>query len=304
MLSPATSVPPVDTGLFYRAAPDAAIAQVIFMGGIGIGFAGVLGLAPMLRRRAGDGRWVRAMAVALVAVGVAASSTAFALAGTASQGVSGWDIPALHDAASDRPLSYQPDCTAGTGFRVCVHPAFSSDLGTVAAALDPVAAEIAGLPGAPARAEQVASMGGGKTPFRQSYITGNPSVFEFNAERVGDLLGPFWGSGETAVERAGFQQGLLDSFVAEPSPAGPAALGPAQQAVVTALLAAVGSSPPSQPGDGQVRGRGGQSAGPSPTQIAAAAQRFESLPPAARHAWLATHLAALRTNQLTLTQIP
>jgi hypothetical protein len=293
LLSPATSVPPDDTGLFYRVAPDAAITQLMFMGGIAIGFGGVLGLAPTLRRlidgglpfrtaRLADGGWwVRAVSVALVAVGVAASCTAFALAGTARQGVSGWDIPALHDAASDRPLSYQPDCTAGTGFQVCVHPVFSSDLGAVAAALDPVAAEIAGLPGAPTRAEQVASMGGGE--IQESHIAGNPPVFEFNAERVGDLVGPFRGLGGTATWRQGFQQGLLDSFVAGPSQVAPGTLGPAQQAVVATLMTTVGSPPP---------------------QIAAAANRFAALSPAARHAWLATHLPALRANKITLTQIP
>jgi hypothetical protein len=314
LLSPTTSVPPDDTGLFYHVAPDAAIAQVMLMGGIAIGFGGVLGLAPTLRRLiggglpfrtarlAGDGWRVRAVAVAGVAVGVAASSTAIALAGTARQGVSGWDIPALHDAASDRPLSYQPDCTAGTGFRVCVHPAFSSDLGAVAAALDPVAAEIAGLPGAPARAEQVASMAGGQ--IQESHIAGNPPVFEFNAERVGDLVGAFRGSGGTATWRQSFQQGLLDSFVAGPSPVAPGMLTPAQQAVVAALMTAVGSPPPQQPGGDQVTGPGRQPTAPSPAQIAAAAQRFESLSPAARRGWLGTRLSALRANQITLTQIP
>jgi hypothetical protein len=59
-----------------------------------------------------------------VALAVAASSTAFALAGTAKLSLSGWDIPALHDAASDQPVPYTPDC-AGTSFKVCLHLAFS-----------------------------------------------------------------------------------------------------------------------------------------------------------------------------------
>ena len=36
----------------------------------------------------------------------------------------------------------------------------------------------------------------------------------------------------------------------------------------------------------------------------AAARRFAALPPGARHAWLAAHLAALRADQLTLAQLP
>ena len=37
---------------------------------------------------------------------------------------------------------------------------------------------------------------------------------------------------------------------------------------------------------------------------AAAVTRFAALSPAARHAWLATHLAALRAGHITLAQLP
>ena len=136
LLSPATAVPLGDIGVFYHVAPDIAIAQVIFMGGITVALLGVLALAPVLRIRGGffaaisrAGRPLCAVGVALLAIGVAASWTAFALAGTAKPGVSGWDIPVLHDAASDQPVPYTPDC-AGTSFQVCVHPAFSAYLTT------------------------------------------------------------------------------------------------------------------------------------------------------------------------------
>jgi len=42
---------------------------------------------------------------------------------------------------------------------------------------------------------------------------------------------------------------------------------------------------------------------PTP-QAHAAAERFAALPAAARHAWLATHLAALRAGHITLAQLP
>ena len=42
----------------------------------------------------------------------------------------------------------------------------------------------------------------------------------------------------------------------------------------------------------------------SSARIAAAAARFEALSPAARHAWLATHLPALRAGHITLAQLP
>ncbi len=153
------------------------------MGGIAVALFGVLGLASGLRELAsagglgslrawfarGDGWLLRAVAVVLIAGGVAAPATAFSLAGTArpdpvagtEQGggaVLGWEIPALHSAASDQPVPFTPDCTSTSGFQVCVHPAFGFYLPNVAAVLDPVAAEIAGLPGAPVRVEEVASV--------------------------------------------------------------------------------------------------------------------------------------------------
>ena len=44
--------------------------------------------------------------------------------------------------------------------------------------------------------------------------------------------------------------------------------------------------------------------GPPTGPVYAAARRFAALPAAARHAWLAAHLAALRAGQLTLAQLP
>jgi hypothetical protein len=47
-----------------------------------------------------------------------------------------------------------------------------------------------------------------------------------------------------------------------------------------------------------------QSSGGLPASARAAAMRFASLPPATRHAWLQTHLAALAAGRLTSAQIP
>ncbi len=155
LLSPANSPPLVDAGVYYHAAPDLPIVQVMFMGGIAVAlFGGARPLVgPPRRLAASRGRGH------LVACGVAASWTAFALAGTAKPDAvsGGWQIPALHSAASDQPVSATQDCTSTSGFGVCVHPAFGFYLNDVAAALHPVAAEIAGLPGAP-----VARQGGGQ----------------------------------------------------------------------------------------------------------------------------------------------
>ena len=49
---------------------------------------------------------------------------------------------------------------------------------------------------------------------------------------------------------------------------------------------------------------GGKVAGGLLAQIDAAAQRFASLSPAGRDAWLAVHLPALRAGTITLAQLP
>jgi hypothetical protein len=318
LLSPAGAPPIVDAGVYYHVAPDQSIVQVMFMGGIAVALIGVLGIVPGLRQirsagglrslRAlvahGDGWLPRAVALFLIACGVGASVTAFSLAGTAKpDAIGGWEIPALHSAASDQPVPATLACTtsAGTGFTVCLHPAFGFYLTDVAAALDPVAAQIAGLPGAPASAREVPSGPGGEPVM--SGISGNPPVFAFTAEHVGSMFGQFNGIPDAAAWRAGFRQGLLDAFLASPSEgAGPgsAPLGTAQQVVENGLLAAAGS-PPWNPDVQQMVG--GQAAAQTPAATAAA-RRFAALSAVARHAWLAAHLTALRAGQITLAQIP
>ena len=59
-------------------------------------------------------------------------------------------IPALHDAANDAPIPYTPVCGRAAGIPVCLNPAYRRWLPDVTAALAPVLAEVAGLPGAPA----------------------------------------------------------------------------------------------------------------------------------------------------------
>src|SRR3984957_9310395 len=300
LLSPANGPPVVDTGVYYHVAPDLSIVQVMFMGGIAVALFGVLGLAPALHRLAparaapgGSGGWLlRTVAVVLIACGVAASWTAFALAGTAKpDAVGGWEIPALHSAASDQTVPVSRECTSSSGFQVCVHPAFSFYLHDLAAAFKPVAAEIAGLPGAPAGAREGASVSGGQDV--QSGTSVGPPVFEFTAEHVGAMFGQFNGIPDPAGWASGFQQGLLDAFLTgRPPHAGPVPilLGPAQQAVEHALLTAVRSQP----------------LGPSLTSagVSAAAHRFAALSASARHAWLVAHLTALRAGAITLAQIP
>jgi hypothetical protein len=316
LLSPGAAVPLDDDGVFYHAAPDVAIAQVMFMGGIAVALLGVLALSPLMRGPYRDlssgffaavsrtGRWLCVAGVALLAAGIAVSSTAYALAGTARLGVSGWAIPALHDAASDQPVPYTPDC-GGTSFKVCVHPAFSAYLDDANAALQPVAAEIAGLTGAPVRTELVAggdgvpSAGDTYTATPMPYITGTPSAFSYTYYA---FLYPPWN--DVAIPNdandtswnSEFQQQFLMTFLAQPNSS---TLSAAQDAVVTALMTVVGSPAHVFQGEG-----GGKVGGGSLAQIDAAAQRFASVSPAGRHAWLAAHLAALRAGTVTLDQMP
>ena len=315
LLSPTSSPPVIDAGVYYRVAPDLSIVQVMFMGGIAVALFGLLGLAPLLRglvsvggirslrARAmvhADGWLVRAVTVVLMACGVAASSTAFALAGTAKPDAGGgWQIPALHSAASDQPVPVALDCASSSGFQVCVHQAFAFELHNVAALLDPVAAEIAGLPGAPVRAEEVASVNAGQQTM--SGISGNPPAFEFSANHVGIMFGEFYGYDPVAW-RVGFQAGLLDPFLGAGSrqaDLGPVPLDPAQQAVEDGLLTVAGTNLATTH---HMLQNGHPIAGPP--DVVSAGQRFAALPASARHAWLAAHLAALRAGTIKLAQIP
>ena len=104
------------------------------------------------------GTWLRRPAAAITAAGLLAAGTAVALAGTGKLDAHGMiAIPALHDAASDRPVRYTPVCSH-TPVPVCLNPAYAGYLPATAAALAPVLTEIAGLPGAPARVSQAAAV--------------------------------------------------------------------------------------------------------------------------------------------------
>ena len=299
VLSPAQPTTAPDIGVFYRVAPDIAIAQVMFIGGVIIVMAGLLALSPVTGGRrglslGGVGKRVTATGAVLVACGVAASATAFSLAGTAQYAsATGWSIPALHDAASDRPVPYTPVC-ATSGFRVCIHPAFAAYLPAVTSALRPAAAEIAGLPGAPARAEQVPS---GVLPA----TAGTTSVFQYPQL---DGLASLWASPadvNTASWQHGLQQDFLTWFVSGPPPqTAPWVPTGAQQTLVSALMAETGAGTPVFPEPDA----NGKPIGPTPAQVGAAATRFASLSKAAQHDWLATHVAQVRTGGVTLAQIP
>jgi hypothetical protein len=318
VLTPGQGLPHlVEAGVFYGIPPDVSIAQLIFIGGLLLVTAGLLALSPATRvpgvrglsLAAAGGRALAVLAAVAVAAGVAASATAYSLAGTAqlSNLTGNWEIPALHDVASNGPVPYTPVCTS-TAFPVCIHPAFDGYLDAVSAALQPAAAEVAGLPGAPVRAELAVD---DAVPA----AAGTTSVYAYSGTGAGSVGGSWFGGppGEVinAIWTQGYQQSFLFWFVSGPAQNASGNPDPAQQAVADALLAKIGAPapdlgpftkaggpPPSQSGPGAAQPQA------SGAQIAAAATRFGSLSSAARDGWLTTHVAALRSGSITLAQIP
>jgi len=255
-------------------------------------------------------RWLAVAAAGGVACGVTAAAAAFSLAGTARYSLAtGWEIPALHDAADDQPVPYTPVCK-GSAFTVCVHPAFAPYLGAMSAALQPAAAEIAGLPGALARAKMTLG-------YTQPAVAGTTSVYDYSVEQEG--FASFWATpamARTAGWEQAEQQNFITWFVSGPAERDSPGPTPAQEAVAIALLAKIGAPVPqypqfSQPGT-QLGGRSTPSAsggsGTQPTasaaQITAAASGLESLSSVTLHAWLAANIAALRSGTITLAQLP
>ena len=318
LLVPALGRPQnIDVGAYYRVPPDVSIAQVMLMGGVLLVMVGLFALLPAASVPGvrgpsfAAGRRLTVVAAAGVACGVAASATAFSLAGTARYSVmTGWKIPALHDAADDQPIRYTLDC-AGSAFTVCIHPALEPYLGAMSAALQPAAAEIAGLPGAPVRAEMTT---GNPLPA----VAGTTSVYDYSTEQEGYGGESFWAtpaSARTTDWEQGVQQDFITWFVSGPTEqvSGPT---PAQEAVAIALLAKIGAPVPQYPQFSQpstqsgtssassTSGAPGTQSGASAAQITAAASGFESLSSAARHAWLTANIAALRSGTITLTQMP
>jgi hypothetical protein len=286
-----------DAGIFYPWLPDLPIARIMFLAGIAVVALGLTGLPA----RAGSPRLRGAVAL-FTAAGLALAGTAVALAGSAQVAAEGVVIPALHDAANDAPVAYRPVCAGAAGVPVCLNPAYGRWLPDVTADLAPVLAEVAGLPGAPGRAVQVAASypSNADGPPLILSLGGRPAVLAMALGQL-NMPGPcgFCAGPVSAGEFAGQVRYLFARAFAG------AGLGPGsqvQQAVQAALLldagmpfaaqaAATQNIPAAPPGQ-------------APAAVDAAASRLAALPAAARRGWLAAHLAALRSGGLTLAQLP
>jgi hypothetical protein len=281
--------PDAGTGTFYHYLPDLSIAQVICVAGVTLAALGVLGLldrasGPRLRR-IGSGLTVAGLAAVVVAAG---------LAGTArldSQGM--LVIPALHDAANDRPIKYTPACDHAA-IPICLNPAYAAYLPDVRKALAPVLAEIAGLPGAPAIATEVAPVTVG--PLNSGFVQSGAGAYlsragsrQLDFVLPDQLPGEPSGADDTVTQFIGqIRLPIVTDLVGNMVGQARGGQSRAQQAVATALTFDAGARMAPIPN----------------SAVGAAAERFAALPPAARHAWLATHLTALRAGRITLARLP
>src|SRR5215472_4350396 len=289
-----------DSGIFYPWLPDLPIARIMFLAGIAVAALGLTGLPA----RAGGPGLRRAAAVVTLA-GVASAGIGVGLAGTARLSAHGMAIPALHDAANDAAITYAPACGRAAGVPVCLNPAYRRWLPDVNAALAPVLAEVAGLPGTPVRATQVATAnsGGEGGPPQAVTLGGHPPALRMSLGSF-DMPGPCgFCDGPVATKQFADQVrlGFTQAFVG----AGNGSGNPAQQAVQAALLRGAGIPFAAVPGlMAASRNRPGPPPEAATGPVYAAAQRLAALPAAARHAWLAAHLAALRAGRLALKELP
>jgi hypothetical protein len=294
LLIPTSNQPlPFDAGVFFRFSSGVEILQAILFAGLAVTALGALGLPATA-----GGAWSRRVAVLLTLLGLAGVSTGVGLIGTARLTAHGVEIPALYSKADDRPIPYTPACSHTAPRPVCVQPAFKPYLPQITAALAPLLHEVAGLPGAPVRADQVADLGTAPATSLCYYpghgvagigggiggsLSGTPAVFQFSVVQLPGTYGLSAGSFAGEVQLT-----LVQALT------GGCGDDPAQQAIRAALLKTAGLSLAPVV----------QSTGGLPASAAAAAMRFASLPPATRHAWLQSHLVALAAGRLTTAQIP
>jgi hypothetical protein len=308
--------PDLGVATFYPYLPDLSIAQVMFLAGLTVA---VIAAAAGLPRVSGPRRLRIAAAVAATA-GLLTAGTAADLAGTGRLAAHGMiAIPALHDAADDRPLQFTPVCSR-TAIPVCLNPAYAADLPAAASALGPVLSQVAGVPGAPVRIIQSGTtyLQGSRNQVAISLagpvVSGTPPVYRFV---LPDQLGGLQLSPDQlrAVLRA-----TGPAVIARVVGDGPTASA-AQRAVAAALLMA-GGVPYRAVAAGRVSGVlatgtpvprselsrahrvRGTGPGSMPAPVVAAALRFKALPASARRAWLVRNVGALRAGRIALAQLP
>jgi hypothetical protein len=193
-------------------------------------------------------------------------------------------VPAFHAATTAQPVPYTPICTRAP-LPVCVHPAYAGghEPAVLSDILNGLTAPVLGIPGMPARAEQLASTNGSDDG---AYgVRGDPPVLYFGAFIMhGGTLQP------PAFDRVFRSMMALSLFTASGS--AHRASTPIQQALALYLLQQAHDTP-----DPRLVASGDPA-------VAAAAARLTVLPSQTRTAWLSTHLAAIRAGGLTPEELP
>jgi hypothetical protein len=201
-------------------------------------------------------------------------------------------------------MTYGPVCGRAAGIPVCLNPAYGRWLPDMTAGLAPVLTEVAGLPGAPVRAAQVAASypSGDGGPPQAMTLGRHPAVLRLQLGIL-NMPGPCGLCLAVSTQQFADQVRLrfADAFVGARNGSGT----PAQQAVQAALLEGAGIPLAAQPGlTAATENFAGPGPGSATGPVYAAARRLAAWPAAARHAWLAAHLAALRAGRLTLGEWP
>ncbi len=297
-LSPVEDPTVPGTGIFFPFHAGLPIVQIMFLAGLTAAAMGVLALPA-----AAGGRRLRQAGAMIALAGLAAACTGLALAGTARQEAQGVIIPALHNAAADKLITYTPACDNSSPIPVCLHPAYRAMLPAMAVSLDPVLGQVAGLPGAPVRVQLGAVIPHDFNGNIGATISGSPPVLYLSPSILLRLGTCPAADCFTATDFTKAMGPLVAGTIVHNLIDGGRRGNAAQQAIGAALAKVAGLpllawAAPGRPG--QV-GNGVPARG-SPAY--AAAQRFAALPAAVRHEWLASHLAPLRAGRITLAEIP
>ncbi|HEY4028119.1 MAG TPA: hypothetical protein VGO86_16950 [Candidatus Dormibacteraeota bacterium] len=240
---------------WYRVRPDLGEVQATWLFGLAVLSVGVL--VVRASRRTG---------VALAAGGGLLAALSAALIATSTTDAQGVVVPLLHNPASDSAVPYTPVCHQGT-VPVCVHPAYSGELEQLDGLVTRLIAPVAGLPGAPTRAEQ-----------RPSGAGVDDGVLILPAETLHGAPDPF-----VATQ-------IALGLVSDASVSSSRGLTPAQQAIALYLL--------------QQSGEPFDDLRLSTHAVVNAEHRFAALPASERRAWLAANYAALQRGQVPLGQMP
>jgi hypothetical protein len=249
-----------DASVFFPVQPDLGVLQCA----VAIGVTGAALGATVWRAGA------RRVGLTVATTGVVLVGAAVGLVSTGHQDPDATIVvPALDSAGGRQPLPYTPVC-GGTPLLVCVHPAYDAKLSVLATALNRLAAPLAGTPGLPREIDA--------GPYLTQDTTTHNGVLQIPPVLFhGDALGT-----------AGAQVDDITALALVEAPGErPAQADDAQRAVALYLIQQAGADAdpffiPTNPVD------------------RAAAARLAALSPAARHTWLATHIAAVRTGSADL----